>query len=294
MLSCRGYACLILHVCDDRPRKRMLALLLQRIRLAEKLTLRDARRRNQVRDLRLSFRNRTSFVKRGELNFACVLERLGSLEEHAVPCSHAIAHHDRDGRCKTEGAGAGDDKDGDGPLEREGHVLSGEQPADENQRRNGDHGRHEHARHAVRDARDRRLGCRRVRDHLNDLGKGCVLSDARRLRPDEAGLIDRRRTDRIADSFVHRDGFAGQSGFIHCRLAVHDHTVHRNGLARSDHEDFTDFDLIDTDRDLAAAALHYRGLRRHFHQVLQRIRRAPLRQGFQRLADCNERRYHGR
>jgi len=40
----------------------------------------------------------------------------------------------------------------------------------------------------------------------------------------------------IANRFVHGDGFAGQGGFIHGRVAFQHRAIHRDGLARPDDE----------------------------------------------------------
>ena len=92
---------------------------------------------DDVGDARLALGERAGLVEHDRPDRAEPLERLGVAEEDAVLGALARADHDRGRRGEPEGAGAGDDQDGDRVEERQverGLGPEGE-PGDERQRR---------------------------------------------------------------------------------------------------------------------------------------------------------------
>ena len=273
---------------DDGTGQRMLALPFQRVGRGQKFLLRNAIHRNDVRDNRFSGCHRPGLVERDDLDLSGVLKRLGGLEQNAVLRPQSVAHHDRHRGCKPQRAGAGNHQYGDRSLQSSGRRCTGNYPSGHHQRCDTDHSRHKDTGNLVRDPGDRRLRRGGIAHHLDNLRESRVLAHPRRFRPDKAGLIDRSGADLIMHGLVHRNGFTRQRGFVDGRAPFHDHAVHRNRLARLHDENIARLYLIDAGLDLPAVPLDDSRLRRHLHQILQRIRRAPLGKRFQRLADRDE------
>ena len=112
---------------------------------------------------------------------------------------------------------------------------------------NGDDHRHKHTGNFVRDLGDGCLRGRCIADHLNDLGKSRILPYAGGPAEEKARLIQRSRRDTISRFFIHRDALAGQRRFVDCTAPLFDHTVDRDILAGTDHEDVSGLDLLNGD-----------------------------------------------
>ena len=254
----------------------MLALLLERERAEEKLFLTDALCRDEIGHDRLAVCDGAGFVEDNDLRFTGFFERNSGFEENAVFRAETVADHDRNGRGETERAGAADDKHRNAAGERIGEIFSEQQPDHEGDERHADHGRDKHARDLVGELRDRRLGRRRVAYHLDDLAERRVLTDARRLTADKAGLVDGGGADAIARGFVDGDALARECGLVYRALAVENNTVNGDALAGADEEDIALLHLVDRNNLLPAAALDAGGLRREAHQGLERVCRFAL------------------
>ena len=272
----------------------MLAPALERVCKAQQLVRRDVLRREDVCHLRLAGGDRAGFVEGDNFDAAGFLEARRRLEQNAVLCAEATAHHDGDRRSQAERARAADDKHRNAARQRITDGLPDQEPHDRRHKRDPDDRRDEHAGDFVRNLRDRCLRRRRVGDHLDDLRERRVLADARCAAAEEAGLVARRRRDRVAGRFIRRDALAGQRRFVDRAHALEHHTVHRDTLARPHDEDIVLCHLLDRDRDLLPVTDNRCGLWRKLHQALERIRRLALRPGLEHLADRDERQDHGR
>ena len=264
--------------------QRMLRPLLEREGRGQQLIFGHAGRGDDVGDFGFSGGDRAGLVEGDELDAARVLDRLGVFEQDAVLRAHAVADHDGDGGREAQRAGTGDDENGDRALQRVDNVLSGDQPSDQDDDGDADDGGNEDGGDPVSDAGDWGLGGRRVGDHPDDLGERRVLADAGGPRADEAGLVDRGGGDAVALLLVHGDGFARERGLVDRGGAFQDHAVDRDRLAGADDEDVAGLHLVDADDRLDAVPFHRGRFRSHAQKILQRIGRAALGKGFQRLA----------
>ena len=228
------------------------------------------------------------------MRLAGLLQTDGGLEQDPVLCADAVADHDGHRSRQTQGAGAGDDQHRDPALQSIGERPTKQDPDRRGNHGNGDHGRNEDAGDLVRQLGDRGLGRGGVRDHLNDPAQRRVLAHAGRTGAEIAGLVHRRGGNRIAHGLVHGDGFSGQAGLVDRRAALQNHAVHRDALARPDHEDVARLDLLDGNRDLLPVPEQDGGLGLELHQTLEGVRRPALGAGLQQLADRDQGQDHSR
>ena len=105
------------------------------------------------------------------------------------------------------------------------------QPADERQRRDREHGGHEHRRHAIGEPRDRRLLALRVLDGARDPRERGVGAGARDAHRERAVLVERARVDRRAFVLVDGQALAGQHRLVERGAAFDDRAVGGDPLA---------------------------------------------------------------
>ena len=268
----------LLCLRDDRPCKRVLTLHLKRISQAQQIILCPSCCRKHIGYLRLPRRDRACLVQRDNLNSSGILKCLARLEQDSILGSHPVSDHDGD-RCRQpQRTRTGDDKHGDGVFQRSSERMSCQKPAGQNHSRDQNDSRHEDAGDFVCDLGNRCLGCSRVRDHLHDLRKGCVLADPGCPCADESALVDGRRADSIPGCLIDRNRFTCQSRFIDSSRSFYDHPVDRDGFARFHDKDISALNLVNSDRHHLAVPLDTGCLRCHFHQILQCIGRSAFRQ----------------
>ncbi len=200
--------------CGDGFGKRVFAHSLKGISRAEQFRLGTARRRQDIRDLRLAGGNRAGLVQCGDLDLADIFQSLGGLEENAVLRADTAADHNGDRRRQSQRTGTGDDQHRNRARQREAQRPSRNQPSGKHDKRNADHRRDEHAGDFIRNAGNRRLRGGGVGHHADDLRQACVRADAGRAAVEMPGLIDGSGRNRVARVFIDRDGFAGQGGFV--------------------------------------------------------------------------------
>ena len=273
----------------------MLGFLFKRSRDAQKLFFCYAGCRRKIRQARRPFRNRSGLVKHHDLRLAELFQRFACLEQNTVLCAEAVSDHDCNRRCESECTGTGNHENRDCPLQCKGEVpMSDNEPAEKYQRRNSDHCRYENARNPVRNPRDRRLGSRRIRDHLDNFLECRIFADPRCPALKVTGRVDGCGTDRAALCFLHWNGFAGQRGFIDRACSGEHHAVHRNRFAGPDDKDITRSNRIDPDLPLFAVHKKHRAFRSQLHETAKRIRSAAFRHRLKHLSDRDQRRDHRR
>ena len=86
--------------------QRMLAAAFQRCGQRQKLRLGDALSGQQVGDAGCALGDGAGLVQRHDLGAACGFQRGGSLEEDAVFCAEAIAHHNSTGVARPSAQGS--------------------------------------------------------------------------------------------------------------------------------------------------------------------------------------------
>ena len=271
----------------------MLALGFQRKGVFQQFPLVYPGGRQEIRYPRLAGGNGAGLVQRHDLDTPRFFQRGGCFEQNAVLGAQAAADHDRHGRSQTQRAGAADDQHGNAACQRIPHCLAHQQPDDRGNHGDGNDRRDENARYLVGNFGNRRFGCRRVRHHLNDLGKGGVLADPGSPAFQEAGLIDRCGGNAVAGAFIRRDALAGQRRLIDSTGSLQHRAVHRNAFPRPDDKYIVLLHLLHRHGHFCAVPNQAGRFGGQFHQPLERVRGFALGAGFQRLAHGDQRQDHG-
>ena len=120
----------------------------------------------------------------------------------------------------------------------------------------GNHDRHEHCGDLIRQTLHRRLARLGGGNEAADLSKGRVGADARGSDHQTAAGVDRRTSDRISWSDLHRHRFTGEQRGVDGRRTFLDDAVRGDLLAGTHHEPVADDELLDRDADFGAVALH--------------------------------------
>ena len=251
----------------------MLAFFLQCIGYSQKFRLAEFPVRDQIGHSGFSACNRTGFIQCHNLCFPGRFQRRRRLEEDPVLGAHTVAYHNGNRRRQSQRTGAADNQYGDSSCQGKAYALSYQQPDQDGHCRNTDDRRDKYAGHLIRDLGDRRLRCRSVADHLDNLRKGRILSDPGRTAPQESGLIGCRSRYAVSFCLVHRYALTCQGRFIDRTASFQHNAVHGNILSRAHHKYITLLHLIDRNLNLCSVPKQYRRLRRELHQALQRVRR---------------------
>ena len=148
----------------------MLTLLLQNPCRMQQLLRRNAFRRKDIRNSRLSARDGSGLIERYNLHFSGLLQRDCRLEHNTVLSTHAVSDHDGYRSGKSERTRAADDQNRDRSRQRKADRLSGKQPHNQCHDRNSNDRRYKYAGDFVGNLGNRRLGRRGIADHLDDLG----------------------------------------------------------------------------------------------------------------------------
>ena len=278
---------------QNGPGQRMLALCLQRKGVFQQLPFVNAGDGQKIRHPWLAGGDGAGLVQRHNLDTARFFQRSGCFEQNAVFGSQAAAYHDRHRGSQTQRAGTADDQHGNAARQRIAHFPAQQQPDNSGDHGDGNDRGDENTRHLIGDLGDRRFGGRRVRDHLNDLGKGGVLADPGGAAFQEAGLVDRSGGNIVAGAFIRRNTFAGQRGFIDGAVSFQHHAVHRNAFARANGEYIVFLHLLHGHGHFHAVPNQTGRFRGQLHQALERVRGFALGAGFQRLTHGDQGQDHG-
>ena len=223
-----------------------------------------------------------------------VLERDGVADQHAELRPASGADDDRGRRRESQRAGAGDHQHRDGVDQRNRRIADPPPREREGQHRDRDDDRDEHARHAIGELLDRRLGALRLADQPHDSGEQRRAADAGGPAAQETVVIERPGEDLRVGSLGHRQALAGQHALVDRRRAVDDHTVDRQRFAGAHDVAVADLDLGERHVDDLAAALDVGDRRLQPQQAFQRGRRARPGARFERLAEQHQRDDRGR
>ena len=261
-----------LGLLQYRAGKRMLALLFKRVSHRDKLVLAYALGGQYIGHLGFAGGYRAGLVEGDDIHLARFLKRDGGFEQYALLGALAVADHYGDGRRKTKRAGAAYDKHRNAACKGEPYVASDDEPYRCGYHRNADDHGNEHARNLIGDLRDGRLRGGGVADHLDDLGKRRILAHTGGLAFDEAGLVDRRGGDHVADGLVNRYAFAGEGGFIDSAVTFGNDAVNRYVFAGAHNEEVALADLIDGNLRLLSVAYDDGCFGGKLHKALERVR----------------------
>ena len=179
-----GFCALLPGPVHHRPGQRVLTLYLQRAGQSEQLFFCIPRCRNNIRHNRFSGRDGSGFVQGHRPDPAGFFQGSGGLEQNSVLRPQAVSHHDSHRRRQTQCTRTADHQHTDASGQGVPGASAQENPDDRHSQGRQQNRRNEDTGNPVCDLGDRRLGGRRITDHLNDLGQGGIPSHPGRPGPD--------------------------------------------------------------------------------------------------------------
>ena len=252
----------------DRLRDRVGAHALGEGGHAEKLGLFDARSRQDLGHLEVAFGQGTGLIRHDGMEVREQLEVVRALHEHAVRAGRADAAEEGERNGDHEGTRAGHDEEGTCTVDP-GRRIAGEDRRDD---REGDRGVHDDRGVDAGEAGDEILGLRLllggVLDELEDLRDCGIFEGLGRPDAEESLTVDAAGDDRLTRMNAPRNGLAGERCGVHHGLTAQDLGIDRDLLARLDHEDVTDLDVVRIHRlDGPVRALNIGLLRNDVHET---------------------------
>ena len=281
----------------DGRRERVLRAELRAGEEPQHLVLPDPGAREVVGDPRAPDGQRAGLVERHDVDGLRRLECVCALHEDAARRAAARAHDDRGRRREPERARAGDDEHRDERRQRvaERRVRPERQPGQRARERDDEHDRHEHRRDAVDEPLDGGLRALRLLDHAHDLREERVGADPRHTEPEGAAAIQRPARDVVAGALLDRQRLARHHRLVDPRRSRDDESVGRDGLARPDDHDVSDYQLFDRHVLFRTAPpTHARALRAERGERADRIRGVGARASLQVPSHEDERDDRGR
>ena len=235
---------------------------------AEKLGLFDARSRKNLGHLEVAFGQGTGLIRHDGMEVREQLEVVRALDEDAIRAGRADAAEEGERDGDHEGARAGHDEEGTCTVDP-GRRIAGEDRRDD---REGDRGVHDDRGVDAGEAGDEVLRLRlllgSVLDELEDLRHCGILEGLGRPNAKESLTVDAAGDDGLTRMNAPRNGLAGERCGVHHGLTAQDLGVDRDLLARLDHEDVTDLDVVRIYRlDGPVRALNIGLLRNDVHET---------------------------
>ena len=215
-------------------RQRVFAAALQTCGQAQGLVFGQPHR-HQRGQARLAHGQRAGLVKGHHVHGVRHFQRLRVLDQNAMLGRHARARHDGRRRGQAQRTGAGNHQHRHGVDQRHFKAVAREIPAQQRDQRNHQHHGHKHRAHLVHQPLDRRLGRLRVFHQADDVGQHRVHPHRTHLQHHAALAVDAAAGELGAHLLGHRQGFAGQHGFVHLRAAFEQRAVHGETLAGFHH-----------------------------------------------------------
>ncbi|MDF1798623.1 MAG: hypothetical protein P1V81_05565 [Planctomycetota bacterium] len=164
--------------------------------------------------------------------------RLGESLEHLAPLDHDAeargathARDDRQRRGQAQGAGTGDDQEGDRVLDRRARIHR--PPQGQGQKGEHDQRHGEVARHAIGEAHHRRRPARGELDHLEQAAEACGLAHGLDLDHHARGEVDRTGVHGLAGGDLDRTRLAGQERQVEGARAAAQDPVRRHRVPRA-------------------------------------------------------------
>ena len=261
----------MLTVCRNGFGKRVFALLFQCASKMQQTVFIGRFSGKYIRDGRRAVCNCSRFIQGDNFGFTRLLQSRGGFKQCPVFCPLAVADHHSHRRRQPQGTRATDNQNRNPSGERKSDALPHTQPYNDCQDGNPDYNRYKNSGNAVCRFRNRCFGCGGIADHLNDLGKCRVRANPRGTALQKSRLIDRCGSYGIADRFIHRDAFTGQSRFVHSAVAVKHNAVYGDAFTGAYRKNITDFHLLNRHGHFSAVLQKNCRFRCQPHQAFQRV-----------------------
>ena len=148
---------------------------------------------------------------------------------------HTGARHDGGGRGQTQCTGACNDQHGHTVNERDLEAVTRQPPSQQRAQSQHQHDRYKHGRHLIDQALNGRLRSLCIFNKSNDVGEHGGGTGGADLNNHATLTIDAAASDTRAHCLEHRQGLAGQHGFIDLRLPFKHGAICSKALTRQHH-----------------------------------------------------------
>ncbi len=175
------------------------------------------------------------------------LQRLRVLDQNALACGGAGAHHDGGGCGQPECTGAGNHQHGDRVEDGGLPVLRGQAPAQQCHQCNTDDHRHEHGADLVHQPLYRRFLRLGGLHHAHDAGQRRLCAYGRGAHHDQALGVDRAACHVVARMPGNRQAFARDQRFVHLRGTLDDLAVDCDAFTGAHHHQVTELYVLQRD-----------------------------------------------
>jgi len=246
---------------------------------------------------RLPTRERAGFIQDDGVNLAGNFQALAGFHQNAKFRAASGARHHGGRGCQTHGARAGNHQYRDGIDERarqQGNFRIRRQrhqkiPYQESQRGDGDDYRDKNRGYFIRKLLDGGLAGLGILHQLNNLRKHGIAANFGCFKHQPAVFVQGGAINRGAGALFHRQGLAGEHGFIYTGTAFQHAAVHRDFLARAHHNHIANQHLVSRNFrfHLAADDGGFLGLQKE--QLADGFAGAAFGAGFQELAQAHQR-----
>ena len=191
-------------IVKNSSRQRMLTHLLQMECIRQKLPFCHVLCRQKIRNLRFALSDRSCLIQCHDCCLAGFFHRNCRFKQNAVSGSHTISYHDRHRCGKPQSTRAADHQNGNSSCQRKTDILSKQKPDKDRDHCDRNNCRHKYTGNLICYFGDRCLCCRRITDHLDDLGQCGILSHSGGLTAKHTGLIDGCSRYAVSLRLIHR------------------------------------------------------------------------------------------
>ena len=224
-----------LYCRHDRPGEGMLTALLERDGQPEQRVFRQTRDRVGGHEGRPADGEGAGLVEGHDGHGVGDLQRLGVLDENAIPGGDPGPGHDGGRRRQAQGAGTGDDQHGDRVEDRRLPVTGRKPPSEQGEQGDTDHGRDEDRGDPVDQPLDRGLGDLGVLHQPDDPRQGRFRADGPGPHDEQPIPIDGTAGDPVADPLGHWQALTRDERFVEMTPTFDHLAIDRDPFTRSDH-----------------------------------------------------------
>jgi hypothetical protein len=274
----------LLCCVHQRLRKRMRGESVDRGRETQRLVGRQAVRRDDAVELRMSQRDRSRLVEQDGAGTSESLDRSRPLYDDSGTGGAREARDQCDRRRQDQWARRRDDKHG-----KRADRIPGDRPG---KTRHDHRRRQEEDRITVGEAHERCTLVLGLRHQAHERRIGALGRRPKRPQFESGTGCTRAAAHAAATANRDRQRFAGERRLVDDRLVTHDQTVDRHDLARADEDDLVRDDVADRDLDQIVAAVDERGPWRALDERGQLATRTTVGGLLERVAACEHQRDH--
>ena len=274
--------------------QRVFAAALHGSRQGQPFVVLHAGSGHMAQQTRLAHGERAGLVKGHGLNPVGDFERLGILDEDAMPGRDPGAGHDGSRCGQAQRTGTCDHEHGHGMDDGAFRAGTGDPPGHQRDQGGQQHRRHKNFRDAIHQALDRRLGGLRVFHHADDAGQHGLGAHGAHLHHHPAIPVDRPTGQGVAHALADRQGFACEHGFVHLGLPFEHVAIDRHTFSGPHHQSVALHHFMQGHIDFAVRTQPMGAFRAQGLQGANGFGGLAFRAGFEPFAQQHQRDHHRR